>query len=369
VGKYYEQLIPFLRNWLSSGLKDNSSLHLGVLTGILRIAKESIFSGLNNIRTFTMLSDGFEDKFGLTEPEVEQLLQESGLSHQLSEIRTWYDGYRIGSLLGIYNPWSVLNCIAANGTLSPYWVNTSENALMKELITQGSDEFKADIEELLKGQVIARTIEEGIVFTDLEKNLDAVWALLLFSGYLTIDAAPSYGTPCRLRIPNAEVGALYKSMILNWFQITIQPNNYRLLLDSLTRGDIDTFSRIFQKFLLSSVSVFDVPPDQPEKIYHAFVLGMLIGLESTHEVKSNRESGYGRYDVMLIPKNRKELGVILEFKKIETFESADLESAAASALKQIEIKQYAQELIDRGIQRILKVALAFKGKQVLIRSA
>lgn len=367
VGGYYKPLIAFLRNWLSGGLKDNISLERGVLTGILRIAKESIFSGLNNISTFTILDKDFQDKFGLLESEVKSLLQDYGLENKLDQMRQWYNGYRIGSCEGIYNPWSVLNCIAKEGDLAPYWVNTSDNALMKELISQGSDDLKADVEELLKGGIVDKTIEEGIVFTDLEKNPNSVWALLLFSGYLTLAATPVYGTPCRLRIPNVEVGELYKSMILDWFNTTIHQNKYRHLLNSLVTGDIEIFSQIFQEFLLSAVSVFDTGAEEPEKIYHAFILGMLIGLKDKYEVRSNRESGYGRYDVVLIPKNPSDLGVIMEFKKIGKFEKSDLETAVQSALKQIEDKRYAQELIDRGVKRILSIGFAFEGKQVLIR--
>jgi hypothetical protein len=368
IGKYYDQLIGFLRNWLSAGLKDNSSLERGVLTGILRIAKESIFSGLNNIETFTILSEEFQDKFGLLESEVKALLSEYDLLDHLPQIRKWYNGYRIGSCTGIYNPWSVLCCIRKKGALAPYWVNTSDNALIKQLFAQGSDDLKTGLEELLQGKTIAKTIEEGIIFADLKTNSRAVWSLLVFSGYLTIASTPTYGVPCELRIPNAEVNELYTTMVVEWFEKSLEASQYQLLLSSLTSGDIDTFSRIFQRFLLSAVSVFDVSADQPEKIYHAFVLGMLIGLSNRYEVKSNRESGYGRYDVMLIPKNPKELGIVMEFKKIDEFETIDLEEAAASALEQIEKKRYAQELQDRGVQRILRLALAFKGKHVLIRS-
>ena len=368
IGKYYNTFIDFTRNWLSAGLKDNLHLERGVLTGILRIAKESIFSGLNNISTFTILNEEFQDKFGLLESEVKALLEQCGLSERLTAIGQWYDGYRIGSCTGIHNPWSVLNCITKNGTLSPYWVNTSDNALMKYLVAKGTDDLKADIEDLLRGGVIEKTIEEGIVFSNLEQSSAAVWSLLLYSGYLTIDATPAYGIPCRLRIPNIEVGELYKTMILDWFKTSIHEHKYRMLLSSLISGDVDTFSQLFQEFMISSVSVFDVPAEESEKIYHAFVLGMLIGLKDQYEVKSNRESGLGRYDVMLIPKNRNDLGIIMEFKKIGRFEKSDLETAVASALKQIEDKQYAQEMLDRGVNRILYLGFAFLGKQVLIRS-
>ena len=368
IGKYYNIFIDFTRNWLSAGLKDNVHLERGVLTGILRIAKESIFSGLNNISTFTILSEEFQDKFGLLESEVKALLENCGLQKKLPEIGKWYDGYRVGSCTGIHNPWSVLNCIAKKGSLSPYWVNTSDNALMKHLIAKGTDDLKADIEELLRGGIVEKTIEEGIVFTSLEQSPNAVWSLLLYSGYLTIDATPSYGVPCRLKIPNIEVGELYKTMILDWFKTTIHEHKYRMLLSSLTSGDIDTFSQLFKEFMISSVSVFDVPAEESEKIYHAFVLGILVGLKDQYEVKSNRESGLGRYDVMLIPKNKNDLGIIMEFKKVGRFEKIGLEEAVISALKQIEDKHYAQELLDRGIHRILYLGLAFEGKQILIRS-
>jgi hypothetical protein len=368
MGKYYDSLIEILRNWISKGFKDNLYLERGVLTGILRIAKESIFSGANNISVFTILNEPFRDQFGLLESEVKNLLENYDLIHKISEIRDWYDGYRIGSCAGIYNPWSVLKCIAETGALSSYWVNTSDNALMKYLITRGTDDLKVDVEELLKGGVIKKTIEEGIIFSDLEKNPNAIWSLLLYSGYVTIDRTPSDNTNCHLRLPNIEVSNLYKTMILDWFKTSLHEYKYTLLLSSLTQGDVDTFSQLFKEFMLSSVSVFDVPAEESEKIYHAFILGMLIGLKDQYEVKSNRESGLGRYDVMLIPRNKNSLGIIMEFKKVGRFEEVDLEAAVNSALKQIEDKHYSQELIDRGVNHILYLGFAFKGKQVLIRS-
>jgi hypothetical protein len=368
IGGFYDTLISFIRNLLSGALKDNATLERGVITGILRIAKESIFSGLNNVETFTILNETFDDKFGLLESEVKDLLEIYGLAHKQDEIRQWYDGYRVGASQGIYNPWSVLMCISKNGALAPYWVNTSDNALMKQLITNGTDDLKADVEELLRGGIVEKTIEEGTVFSELKNNPNAVWSLLLFSGYLTLAATPSYGIPCRLKIPNVEVGELYQSMIKAWFVNSIQESKYSMLLNSLIAGDVETFSLVFQEFLLSSVSVFDIPSDEPEKIYHAFVLGMLLGLRGRYEVKSNRESGYSRYDVMLIPHKSEDLGIIMEFKKISRFEKIDLETAVASALKQIENKHYSQDLLDRGIKRILFLGLAFKGKEVLIDS-
>ncbi len=368
VGRFYEPLIEFLRNLLSGCLKDSSHLKRGVLTGILRIAKESIFSGLNNVKPFTLLNEAFGDKFGLLEAEVAQLLENYHLASKLPEIKQWYNGYRIGFSNGIYNPWSVLNCIEEKGRLASYWVNTSDNALMKQLIARGGEELKSGIAELLQGRALEKTIEEGIVFSDLDKSPAAVWSLLLFSGYLTVEAARPSAALLRLRIPNLEVGHLYQSLIRSWFETTIHLSNYQMLLNSLTQGDTSTFFHILQEFLLSSVSVFDVLPDEPEKIYHAFILGLLVGLKDRYEVKSNRESGYGRYDVMLIPKTPSDLGVVIEFKKIGRFEKTDLETAAASALKQIEERCYDQELLERGVQRILHLGLAFQGKHVFMRS-
>jgi hypothetical protein len=368
VGKYYDLMIDILRNWISKGFKDNIYLEQGVLTGILRIAKESIFSGANNISAFTVLNEPFKDQFGLLESEVKELLEDYNLSHKLQEIGAWYDGYHMGSCSGIYNPWSVLKCIAENGVLFPYWVNTSDNVLMKHLIARGTDDLKVDIEELLRGGSVTKRIEEGIIIPDLEKNPNAIWSLLLYSGYVTIDGAPLSNAVCKLKIPNIEVHELYQTMVLGWFQTSLHEYKYQMLLSSLTKGDVETFSQLFKEFMISSVSVFDVPAEESEKIYHAFVLGMLIGLKDRYEVKSNRESGLGRYDVMLIPKHKDELGIIMEFKKVSRFEEADLEEAVESALKQIEDKQYAQELLDRGVHHILHLGFAFKGKQVLIRS-
>ncbi len=368
-GNYYEDLIGFMRNWLSGGLKDSPYLERAVLTGILRIAKESVFSGLNNVSTFTLLTSEFQDKFGLVTSEVKALLKHYSLPDELSNLRQWYDGYLIGEQTGMYNPWSVLNCIKKGGKLSPYWVNTSDNALMKKLILNGSDDVKIDIERLVQGECIEKIIEEGLVFPTLDTNPSSIWALLLYSGYLTLEKPSDYGIPSRLRIPNIEVAELYKSMILEWFDLSIQEYKYKLLLTSLAEGDVETFSQIFKDFIISSASVFDIPETSSEKIYHAFVLGMLIGLRDRFEIKSNRESGLGRYDVMLIPKRKKDLGIVMEFKKIEPQEErVKLEEAAESALRQIEERNYIQELLDRGVKRVLCLGLAFKGKQVLIRS-
>jgi hypothetical protein len=365
VGQFYRRLIDFLRNLLSGALKDNSYLERGVLTGIFRIAKESIFSGMNNVSAFSLLNEEFQDKFGLLEFEVKELLENYHLIEKLPEITQWYDGYCIGSCRKIYNPWSTLNYINKKASLFPYWVNSSDNVLMQQCITQGTAELKAEVEELLGEKCIEKKIEEGFIFTDLDKKPSAVWALLLYSGYLTVESI-SNGNLCRLRIPNREVQELYKSTILDWFDRGLSERKYRMLLHSLITGDVDTFSQLFQEFVLASASIFDVSGNEPEKTYHAFVLGMLVGLKDQYEVKSNRESGLGRYDVMLIPSEQHSLGIIIEFKKIGPFKKVDINTAATSALQQIEDKKYAQELLERGIKRILYLAIVFEGKHVLV---
>lgn len=367
---YYDELISFLSKWLSGGLKDSAALEFGVLTGILHIAKESIFSGLNNVKTFSILKDAFQDKFGLTESEVQALVEEYKLAGKLPEIQKWYDGYCFGSCERIYNPWSTLNCIDAKGTIEPYWVNTSDNALITKLIARASASLKKDMEELYQIQTVEQTIEEAIRFDSLEQNAEAIWSLLLFTGYVTLARPFTYGKSCHLKIPNREVLELYRSMILGWFKKGINKDNYELLLKSLSTGDVGTFSQLFEEFVLSTFSMFDVTGAQPERVYHAFVLGMLVGLQDTYEIKSNRESGYGRYDVVLFPKkiceDAQSFGIIMEFKKSDPAEN--LEGACTAALKQIEDKRYAQELQSRGVRRILCLGIAFEGKKVLIRS-
>lgn len=363
---YYKELIAFLSKWLSGGLKDNGALEFGVLTGILQIAKEGIFSGLNNVKTFSILEEVFQDKFGLVESEVKALLKEFGLEGKMADIEKWYDGYYFGTCERIYNPWSVLNCIDAKGVLEPYWVNTSDNALIAKLITGASGSVKKDVEELYQTHVIEQNIEKAIHFDNLEQNSDAIWSLLLFTGYISLSRPFVYGVKSGLKIPNREVLELYRLMILGWFKKSLDKDNYELLLNSLTQGDVDTFFKLFKSFVVSTFSMFDVTEAQPERVYHAFVLGILVGLQDSYEIKSNRESGYGRYDVILFPKKARDLGIIIEFKKADSGDS--LELACSQALKQIKEKHYAQELLDRGIVRILCLAIAFEGKKVLIQS-
>ncbi|MES2200462.1 MAG: AAA family ATPase, partial [Chlamydiota bacterium] len=332
---YYDSMIEFMRGWLAGGLKDNSCLEKAVLTGILRVSKESVFSGLNNLGCYTLLDEEFGDKFGFVEEEVISLLQEHSTSCKIEDIRKWYNGYAIGSH-AIYNPWSIIQCIQKKGELRPYWVNTSDNELIKKLIIQGDSSLKMEVEKLLLSEVITKPVDEGTVFKSLDNQMDAIFGLFLFSGYLTLAGKPVYKSgalECPLKIPNQEIADLYKVILKEWMVKTLPSNNLALLLQSLTTGDIPVFTEMLQTLILNTMSYYDVPKDEPERVYHAFVLGLLVSLEETYEVKSNRESGFGRYDVCLIPKDPLGLGIILECKKVKEAESLSL--AAEDALKQI----------------------------------
>lgn len=364
---FYEQMLLFMRGWLGEGLKDNSNLERGVITGILRIAKEDLFSSLNNPKTYTILEETFADKFGFLEKELSILLNEYGLLNELESMRKWYNGYCLGPYT-VYNPWSIMNCIDSNGALRPYWVNTGGRDILNRLVMNGSEYLKSEIEDVLSGHSVTKPIEEGTSLKSLDKDGESAWNILLFSGYLTLAEPPKYEkgtTYCKLKIPNYEIDCLYQQIIKEWFYTTIKQEGTNLLLKTLLFGDVDNFSTLFNKFIMETISYYDLSENEPEKIYHALILGILIFLRDTHEVKSNRESGYGRYDVLIIPKEKKDLGIVMEFKTVNP--KQDLEEGAANALEQIEKRHYAQELRQRGIAQVMGLGLAFQGKQVVIK--
>ena len=369
INKYYDEIINFMRVFLSAGVKDNSDLEFGMFTGILRVAKESIFSGLNNLEVCSILSNLYADKFGLTESEVDQIIAEYSIDNKNNNIKKWYNGYKIGNQT-IYNPWSIINMTKQHGAIQPYWINTSNNDLIKELFFKGDFNLKNDIEALLSRVEIKKTIQESISFQEVFSGDDILWSFMLFSGYLTysncvFEDGLQY---CNLKIPNIEVYSFFKQIVLKWLKREIDFASYQRMLKSLLSGDISTFKMIFYDFVIKSLSYFDVSGNEPEKFYHALVLGMLVSLQETHQIKSNRESGYGRYDVMIIPKDHNKAGVIIEFKKTNIYENETLEKAADNALAQIEEKKYEQELLDLGIKNIIKLAIVFQGKKVLIKT-
>ncbi len=365
---FYPEAIEFLKSLLTAILKDSTILEKGVITGILTLAKAGIFTDLNNLDVFNLTHQPMADTFGFSEEEVHQLLDYYGIQKSEELIKAWYDGYTFGTMPGIFNPWSVLKCVKAKGALDMYWVNTSDNILVKKLIARASIDIKSDLEMVIYDKAVEQPINESITFPDLDHRSELVWSLLLFTGYLTYRSCEfTEGKKmCSLIIPNQEIRYLYIQMLSNIFQESVLGGQVENLLKSITLGDTDMFSRLLQSFVLNSMSAYDLPSNEPEKSYHLFVLGLLVALSDSYEVKSNRESGLGRYDIMLIPKKEHNPAVIMEFKIVRPGET--LESAARKALDQIHEKQYAQELSAKGIASIIEYGIAFEGKSIYIKS-
>ncbi|MCB1190848.1 MAG: AAA family ATPase [Leptospiraceae bacterium] len=367
---YYQNAIDFFRTFLGAGLKDNTSLEKGIITGILRVAKENIFSDLNNLEILSILDYECADKFGFTETEVIRFLKDYNLEEHFESVKTWYNGYIFGDAHDIYNPWSIINYVKKyRAGLQPYWINTSSNTIINTLLSQGDRQVKNELEQLLNHQPISKVINTNTIFSDIEKDSANIWSFLLFAGYLkVVDKNYNYDDEleCKLLIPNKEVYTTYRIFVKSWFKENLLSSEVELLLKSVLNGDSATFGKILQKFALNSMSFFDPSGREPEKVYHAFVLGLLITINQTHVVKSNRESGFGRYDIMLIPHKKSDNGVIIELKKVDKDENETLKEACESALQQIEDKQYETELQEMGIVTIYKYGIAFEGKKVLV---
>jgi len=365
---YYDKMMSLIRNMLSDALKDNIYLEKAMITGILRVAKESIFSGLNNLEVNTLLRYRFNDKFGFTEEEVKELSNYYNANDEFESIKQWYNGYIFGGEI-IYNPWSVLNYLKNRREgFMPYWINSSSNDLIKKLLLKGDTNMKLELEELIAGNSISKAIDDSIVMSEVEDSNENIWSFLLMCGYLkAIKTENIEGIlNCELKIPNKEVLIFYNNLIEKWFKESMTNQKYELMLKTLITGDIEIFAGLFKQFVINNISYFDVSGKEPERVYHAFVLGMLISLSKNYEVKSNKESGYGRYDVMIIPKDISKIGIIIEFKKIDDFLSDTIEEGTAKALKQIEDKKYETELLEKGIKDIVKLAIVFKGKEVKV---
>lgn len=364
---YYKEMIDFMRSLLTAVLKDNSYLERAILTGILRAAKEGIFSGLNNLRVCTLLNEKFSDKFGFTPPEVDDLLASTHLTKKSNLIKDWYNGYRCGKTT-IYNPWSLLECIDHKGVVDPYWANTSDNELIRRLIAQADEGVKSELELLLQDKPVVKEIDSGLIFPGIENNEKAIWSLLLFAGYATFSRIQKKAgkTFCSLILPNEEIKLLYREMISSIFEESLGRSRIENLKKALLTADGERFEEMMQDFVLKSMSAFDIPASEPEKSYHLFVLGLLVTLSDLFEVKSNHESGYGRYDILLIPHDKKNWGIVLEFKKVSAKET--MPEAAKRALEQIESKDYASELRARGIKKVAAFGVACKGKKILVQA-
>ncbi|MDJ0836274.1 MAG: AAA family ATPase [Acidobacteriota bacterium] len=358
---YYEDIVLLIRNLLSGALKDNRHLARGVLTGILRLAKESIFSGLNNLDVYTLLNYDYAEFFGFTQAEVDRLLADYGLQDQGENVRRWYDGYHFGEQ-NLYNPWSVLQFAKKpREGFKPYWVNTSENALIRSLVIDDKVLTRTELERLLAGDSIEARLSEDVVLRDMDSG--AVWGLLTFSGYLNV-VERLEGTGVLLDIPNWEILHFYENVVRKWLEKQIGRGPLDQLLSSLIQEDMHSFGKVLSDMVATVLSFHDTAGGEPEKVYHAFVLGLMVHMGNRFEVRSNRESGYGRYDLMVIPREPGRTGFVFEFKKYDAEDDETLEAALASALAQIKERDYAAELRDRRCSRILGVGIAVHGKKV-----
>jgi hypothetical protein len=352
--------------------KTNPYLGRAVMTGITRVSKESMFSDLNNLNVVTTTSSSYATAFGFTEEEVFAAMDEMGLTEK-KEVKRWYDGFVFGEISDIYNPWSIINYLK-KGTFAPYWANTSSNSLAGKLIREGNPNIKADFEKLLKGEVIESKIDEQIVFNQLDNNPSAIWSLLLASGYLKVVKADLSTGDYSLVLTNYEVMITFQNLVSGWF--TNDSAYYNDFIRALLIGDKKAMKHYINRVSLSVFSYFDTGNHpsgaEPERFYHGFVLGLIVDLRDKYVVTSNRESGFGRYDIMLEPLDKERYdGIIIEFKVYDKDDEDTLSDTVASALKQIEEKNYAQILIDRGVkpERIRKYGFAFEGKTVEIGKA
>ncbi len=374
-GGYWQELITFTRSLFNATFKNNPYLERGIMTGITRISKESIFSDLNNLEVVTTTSEKYADAFGFTEQEVFDTLENYGFADKKEEVKYWYDGFCFGSHTDIYNPWSIINYLDKK-TVGPYWTNTSSNTLVGQLIQQGDKDLKETFEKLVKGQSIYTEIDEQIAFEQLDREENAIWSLLLASGYLKVlgfQIEKKYGWKriYELQITNFEVMLMFRNMVSNWFAQA--SSSYNDFIKSLLQGDLKAMNVYMNRVALTTFSCFDTgkrpsAEQQPERFYHGFVLGLMVELEGRYVITSNRESGFGRYDVLLEPQNKKDYAIILEFKVFDPDVETSLEDTVQKALNQIEIKKYETVLLQKGIpaDRIRKYGFAFCGKDVLI---
>ena len=353
---YYKEAINFFRDFLSSALKTNSNLKMGVLTGIVQVAKEGIFSGLNNVKTYNILGDKFETFFGLSEEEVEKALKYFEMTYEIKEVKRWYDGYKFGNA-EVYNPWSIINYLSDRG-LQAYWVNTSDNALIYDSIKNSTVDVFKDLESLFEGKEIKKEISPFFTFEELSK-FDGIWQLMVYNGYLKVNEKLS-NDEYMIKIPNYEIQTFFKKGFIDKFLVS--GNYFNPMMDALLDGDIEEFERRLQNIFLVNTSFYDL---KGEKVYHSLFLGMLIWLRDKYEVKSNGERGHGRYDAMLIPLDKVKPAYVFEFKVSKTIKA--LNAKAEEALEQIKEKQYDVGLKDLGITKIYRIGIAFKGKNVKVK--
>ena len=374
---YWEKLVSFIRSMFNSAFKTNPYLERAIMTGITRVSKESIFSDLNNLEVVTTTSKKYADCFGFTEEEVFAALDEYGLSEKKEEVKAWYDGFIFGERRDIYNPWSMINYLDTQ-KIGAYWANSSSNSLVGKLVREGSPAIKIAMESLLKGEAFPTSFDEQIIFSQLDQDDTAVWSLFMASGYLKPEYAEfsleSGKMEYRLKLTNREVYFMFQHMIEGWFGKCREIRN--AFLQALLSHDLENMNDYMNDISDELFSSFDTGKNpsgktQPERFYHGFVLGLMVELRDRYYISSNKESGFGRYDIMLEPKDKQKDAFIIEFKVVHTRRGETLEEAVKAALEQIEQKKYEMVLRGRGIsqERIWKYGFAFAGKNVMIGEA
>lgn len=378
VNGFWDELVSYTRSMFNSTFKTNPWLLRGIMTGITRVSKESIFSDLNNLEVVTTTSNKYATEFGFTEQEVFAALEECGLSEEKEQVKQWFDGFIFGSHKDIYNPWSILNFLA-KANYTTYWANTSSNSLVGKLIREGGRSVKQSFEQLMKGEHLRCPIDEQIVYNQLEQKESAIWSLLLASGYLKVidydrlDTLERGKKACyEVALTNYEVQHMFENMVSDWFAVV--EDDYNDFVKAMFSSDLDAMNEYMNQIACEIFSSFDTgtrvaEKTQPERFYHGFVLGLMVDLQPDYMITSKRESGFGRYDVLLEPKNpEKNPAVIIEFKVYNPRREKTLEDTVVAALDQIEEKRYDTVLIAKGVpkENIYKYGFAFEGKTVLI---
>ena len=365
---YYPEMIDLIRSLFHDALKTNSSLEFAVLTGCLRVSKESLITGLNNLRINSVLTAQYSEYFGFTEPEVQELAEYYGLSEQFPVIKEWYDGYRFGET-EIYNPWSVLNFVqdlyvSRNSLPTPYWSNTSSNSIIHQLITESDEDIRDQVEDLINGGSVTAPIHEDIVYANIDVNQESIWSFLLFTGYLKQINSHLVGDEIQMEmvIPNREVRSIFKRNVLQWFNDATRKASRADLLEALLSQDVEQVNKIVGTWLNETISFYD----EKEQYYHGFMAGLLSGFKG-YRLKSNRESGKGRPDLMLMERLGKKTAIVIEIKAANPINKSEtLESKLQEAFEQIEKNHYEEELRNEGCQNVILYGAAFREKDCLI---
>ncbi len=372
--KYYDEIITFMQGFLGLAFKQNDFVHKGLLTGILRVARESLFSEFNNSGVYTITSRYFSERFGFTEQETKDVLKYFGLQDNFEDVKQWYDGYQFGEIKDIYNPWSIVNYIANyHDGFQPYWINSGTDSLVKERVLEPDvDQTYDDLQKLISGEILIKTLDENFVFSDFETNKGLFWTLLTFSGYLTQTKKINWKT-YELKIPNFEIKTIFQNIVITWLQISLKVKKETLetTAQHLINNRIGKFEKGLKKIMDDTFSYFDTIGGDREVVYQSYVLGLLAIIGDDYVIKSNRESGEGKYDIMLIPHLKTKYGVVIEIKQIDKRGEKEVDdefnkrinSKITEALNQIDRNKYYKELIAHKIKNIIKLPIVFAGKE------